>query len=257
MAICPLEKKLIKALEAIETIDAHEHLSPEEVRVNTKVDAFTFFAHYTRGDLRAARMPEADYQATHNADLPLDHRWRLFAPYWEQIRWSSYSRSALIAAKKFYGVDDINEHTYVELSEKMAAANRPGLYQRVLRDACNIHTSLTECRRTDLGTPLLTPVMPILPQDIWGLQSRGEVIASETRGGPSVRTLDDPILANRAYTRRIKSEGAVGLKTVANPYGRPDRKAANEAFEELRTGASSNLPSTNPLRDYAVDDAIR
>ncbi len=257
MAISPLEKRLVKALEAIETIDAHEHLSPEDVRVNRKVDAFTFFAHYTRGDLRAAGMSEADYQATQNADLPLDCRWRLFAPYWEQIRWSSYSRSALIAAKKFYGVDDINEHTYVELSEKMATANKPGLYQRVLRDACNIRTSLTQCQRTDVGTPLLTPVMPILPQDIWGLQTWREIIASEADGGPAVRTLDDLIAANRAYTRRVKSEGAVGLKMAANPYGRPDRRAANEAFEELRTGASSNLPATNPLRDYVVDDAIR
>jgi predicted TIM-barrel fold metal-dependent hydrolase len=257
MAISPLEKKLVKALEAIETIDAHEHLSPEDVRVNTKVDAFTFFAHYTRGDLHAAGMPEADYQATQNADLPLDYRWRLFAPHWEQIRWSSYSRSALIAAKKFYGVDDINEHTYVELSEKMAAANKPGLYQRVLRDACNIRTSLTQCQRTDVGTPLLTPVMPILPQDIWGLQTWREIIASEADGGPAVRTFDDLIAANRAYTRRVKCEGAVGLKMAANPYGRPDRRAANEAFEELRTGASSNLPATNPLRDYVVDDAIR
>lgn len=256
MILSPLEQKLVKALETIETIDAHEHLFPEDVRINTKVDVFTFFAHYTHGDLRASGMSEADYQAIQNRDLPLDYRWRVFAPHWEQIRWTSYSRSALISARKFYGVDDINEKTYQELSEKIAAGNTPGLYQRVLRDACNIRTSLTQCQRTDLGTPLLTPVMPILAQGIWGLQSWEEVVSAE-QGGPAIRSLDDLMSANRAYISRVKSEGAVGLKMVSNPYGQPSRKAAQEAFEQLRTGAVSHLPAVNPLRDYVLDGAIR
>lgn len=255
MVLSPLEQGLVSALETIEVIDAHEHLSPEEVRTNTKVDVFTLFAHYTYGDLRAAGMSEENYRATQNHDLPLDFRWRLFAPYWEQIRWGTYARAALLAAKRFYDADDINEQTYVDISEKMAKANTAGIYQRVLREACGIRTALTQCGRTDLGTPLLTPVMPLLAYDLWDVDSWARIAEADLGSGP-VKTLDDLLAVGRAYIGRVKSEGAVGLKMASNPFGEPNRAAAFEAFERLRSGAMRALPQVNPLRDYLVDQMI-
>jgi len=257
MALSPLEQSLLTALESIEVIDAHEHLSPEADRVKARVDVFTLFSHYTYGDLMAAGMSESDYRATQNADLPLDYRWRLFAPYWEQIRWGSYARAALLAAAKFYGADDINEKTYVSISERMAKANTPGIYQRVLREACHIRTSLTQCGRTDLGTPLLTPVMPLLLHDLWEVESWRRISQPDLAPGAAIRTLDDLLAVTRAYINRVKSEGAAGLKMVSNPYGEPNRGGAYQAFEQLRTGAVSSLPYVNPLRDYLVDEAVR
>ena len=257
MKLLPVEQRLFTALEGIEVIDAHEHLSPEEVRLRSHVDVFTLFAHYTRGDLAVAGMSQADYDATQNPNLPLEYRWKLFAPYWERIRWGSYARAALLAAKRFYDADDINEKTYVAISERMAAANTPGIYERVLRDACHIRTALAQCGRTDLGAPLLTPVMPLLPGDMWNTQVWSRLPAPDLPGGAAVKGLDDLLEVVRAYIRRVKSEGAVGLKMVSNPYGAPDRKAAHEAFEQLRTGALSELPWVNPLRDFLVDEAIR
>ena len=263
MTLSPLEQRLVAALEQMEIIDAHEHLDTEERRLRVRVDVFTLFAHYTRGDLRVAGMSEADYNATQNADLPLDYRWRLFAPYWEQIRWASYARAALIAAQKFYGADDINEKTYVAISEQMAEANKPGIYQRVLREACNIRTALSQCVRTDLGTPLLTPVMPLVTDmETWDRACRPTV--TDWQGVPrpmapsvSVRTLDDLLAANGAYIAAVKSEGAVGLKMASNPYQSPDRAEAQQCFEQLRKGEVRSLPYRNPLRDYVVDEMIR
>jgi predicted TIM-barrel fold metal-dependent hydrolase len=71
-----------------------------------------------------------------------------------------------------------------------------------------------------------------------------------------VRTLDDYLDALRRYVVRVKSEGAVGLKMMSNPYCQPDRAAALEAFEKLRTGAIECLPPVNPLRDYVIDQTI-
>jgi predicted TIM-barrel fold metal-dependent hydrolase len=263
MVLSSLEQRLVAALEQMEIIDAHEHLDTEARRVQTRVDVFTLFAHYTRGDLRVAGMSEADYNATQNPDLPLDYRWRLFAPYWERIRWASYARAALIAAQKFYGADDINEKTYVTISERMAQANKPGLYQRVLGEACKIRTALSQCARTDLGTPLLTPVMPLVTEmETWDQVCRPTV--NDWRGNPrlmdpsaAVHTLDDLIAANRTYIVAVKSEGAVGLKMASSPYQNPSRAEAQEYFEQLRTGRVQSLPYRNPLRDYVVDEMIR
>jgi len=263
MLLSPLGQRLVSALEQMEIIDAHEHLGPESERLKVNVDVMTLFSHYTRGDLSVAGMSEADFNTIQNHDLPLDYRWSLFAPYLDRIRWASYARAALIAAQKFYGADDINEKTYVSISEKMAAANKPGLYERVLKDACNIRTALAQCVSTDLGTPLLTPVMPLSTElNTWDQVCRPAVTSWSgipRRMDPTqeVRTLDDLVSANRAYIRSVNADGTVGLKMASNPYQNPSRSEALTCFRQLRKGEVQSLPWSNPLRDYVVDEMIR
>ncbi|MCC6445161.1 MAG: amidohydrolase family protein [Armatimonadetes bacterium] len=253
MELNALEKSLMAAMEEFEIIDCHEHLGPEKNRLAAEVDVFTLFAHYTRGDLSVAGMSETVYQSLFNRDIPLSRRWEIFAPFWKQIRWGSYARAALLAAEKFYGASDINENTYQAISEAMRAANTPGIYERVLKDACKIRTSLTQCGSTDLGTPLLTPVMPLISGEV---ESWNSLTHPAFEPEAQVRFLDDYLDAVRRYVMRVKSEGAVGLKMMSNPYESPDRSEAMSAFERLRSGAESRLPSPNPLRDYIVDRII-
>jgi len=80
-----LQKRLVEAMEAMEIIDAHEHLRPEKSRIELPVDVFTLFSHYTHGDLRVAGMPENDYQVLFDREIPLQRRWKLFSPYWREI----------------------------------------------------------------------------------------------------------------------------------------------------------------------------
>lgn len=247
-----LEKHLCEAMEELEIIDAHEHLGPEKVRVESPVDVFTLFSHYTRGDLGVAGMSEEDYQALFNQDIPLERRWELFAPYWREIRWGSYARAALLAAQQFYGFDDINDETYEPLSQKMKEANKPGLYERVLRDTCKIRTALTQCGSTDLGTPLLTPVMPM----VYAMESWKDLLRPGYAPDATVRSLDDYLDVVRGYIVRVKGEGAVGLKMMSNPYTAPSREEAARAFKKLRDDEQGSLPLPNPLRDYVVDQAI-
>jgi predicted TIM-barrel fold metal-dependent hydrolase len=253
MKLTKLEQDLVEAMASLEIIDCHEHLGPERSRIAAEVDVFTLFAHYTRGDLMVTGMSEADYNALFNRAIPLERRWDLFAPHWDNIRWGSYARAALLAAQKFYDVDDINETTYEALSDRMRKANTPGLYERVLKDACNIRTALTQCGSTDLGgTPLLTPVMPMIYEtECW------EALAHPPFDSDAVvRSLDDYLDAMRRYVVRVKAEGAVGLKMMSNPYQAPSREEALSAFNGLQSGAVARLPVPNPLRDYVVDETI-
>lgn len=256
-----LEKDLLEAIEKLEIIDSHEHLSPEKNRTDTDVDVFTLFSHYTRGDLVAAGMSEADYRSLFNRDIPLERRWAIFEPYWEQIRWGSYARAALLAAHKFYGAYDISRETCEDLSTAIQEANKPGLYQRVLREACNIVTAITQCGKTELGTPLLTPVMPLI-HDVGSWEALSH---PSFEPNAAIRCLDDYLDSVRRYILRMKSEGCVGLKARSGPYGSPSREAAMEVFERLRKGSVARIPDvqwsgthaeSNPLRDYVVDQAI-
>lgn len=249
MRVPDAERHLLAALEEMEIIDCHEHLPPEADRLSWQVDVFTLFSHYTAPDFIVAGMRQADYERTQDATLPLDYRWRLFEPYWRQVRWNSYARAALITAKRFYGFDDINAETYQPLSDAIRKQNTPGLYQRVLGDACRIRTSLTQCGRTDTGTSLLTPLLHMTPD----MSSWRAIQGCGYCQGQTMHTLDDFLDACRAAFTKGQAEGCVGLKMMSNPYGNPDRAAAVTAFDNLREGRPADHDA---LRSYYVDQMV-
>jgi uncharacterized protein len=247
-----LETSLCDAMAAFDIIDCHEHLGPEADRVASPVDVFTLFSDYTSRDLLMAGMSVDQYRSLQDRDLPLQQRWELFKPYWERIRWGSYARASLLAAQKFYDIDDINDDTYELLTERIQAANTPGIYQRVLGDACNIRVALTQCSSTDLDSPLLVPLMPVFfDTRTWETLSQEPCVADMEIG-----TLDEYVEAVRQYIARVKAEGAVGLKMVSNPFGKPNRDEAAAAFDALRKDPEMYLADPNPLKDYLADEAI-
>ena len=128
MKLSDQEKALVAAMSEWEIIDCHEHLSPESARLDQDVDVFTLFAHYTRGDLAVAGMSQEDYDSLFNRNIPLQVRWKTFRPYWNEIRWTSYSLAALLSAQRFFDVDDINDDTYEQISAAIQTHNIPGLY---------------------------------------------------------------------------------------------------------------------------------
>lgn len=251
-AVSEVEEELRQGMEEFEIIDCHEHLGPEKERVESAVDVFTLFSDYSHADLIVAGMSEVDYRSLYNRSLPLERRWALFRPYWQEIRWNSYSRAALLTVRKFYGFEDINDETYGPLSEAMQKTNRPGIYQRILRDECKIRVALTECHSTKLGTSLLVPVMPMVYEmETWQALSHPP-FDPEVR----VRSLDNYLDVLKAYVCQVKAEGTVGLKMFVGPYQKPVREDALAAFESLRKGSESHLPTLNPLRGYVIDQII-
>ena len=233
-----LEKNLVKAMAEFEIIDCHEHLGPERRRTDSQVDVFDLISSYTRLDLLTAGMTDSDYQSLHDRDLPLEQRWSLLKPFWEQIRWGSYARVVLLAAEWFYGFDDVNDDTYGPLSEAVAKANKPGLYERVLRDACRIRTALTLSDTTQLGTPLLTPLVRMgyrfsqTDQYPYQMVRTWEDLSSPRFGADGViDSLDDYLDNFRRYLLRSKAEGVVGLKMASSPNA-PGARGRGGRFRE-------------------------
>jgi predicted TIM-barrel fold metal-dependent hydrolase len=250
MKLSPTAQKLFEAFEDFEIIDAHEHLPPEHVRVEQDVDFATLFAHYTRSDLIAAGMPPRDYDRMHDANLPLDYRWRLFEPFLPHIRHGSYARAAFIAAKEFYGCDDISAQTYTLISERMKEANKPGIYKRILREKCRIRSALTQANRTDYDLDLLIPIMPL--DTYAGIRTWQQIQDRARELGQIVNSLDDYLATVRQGLARWKEQGVVGIKMASRPYCEPDRSEAVSCFEKLRSGCEKELADMNPLRDFVT-----
>jgi len=251
-----IRHELIEALAGFEIIDAHEHLGPEKDRLAASVDVFTLFSHYTHYDLVVAGMSQEEYKSLFDQQIPLERRWATFAPYWQHIRWGAYARAGLLAAQRFYGFDDINDQTYLPLSEAIREGNTPGIYERVLGQACRIRTALTQpltpVPPVDLGSSRLTSVMrdPLMSS----FSTRQDVFSPAIDPQATINSLDDLLDVNRRFIARVKAEGAVGLKVMSYPCEAPSRKEALEVFERVRAGV--DYPMLNPLRTYVTDALI-
>ncbi len=245
------EKKLLKELEDMEIVDAHEHLPPEPVRTSAKVDVLTLFSHYTGTDIITSGMSPGDHKKLFDHDIPLEQRWKLFRPYLDHIRFGSYSRPAFIVAKDFYGHDDITDDNYKELSERIAEDNKPGIYKKILRDKCNIRVCLTQSGRTDYDLDLLIPLMPM--GTYWGIKSLEDLKAKSEELGVDVSDLESYLVLARKGIEKWKSEGAVGLKMASRPTVDLDRKIAENVLKKILKGEDpAEMEGSDHLRDFLM-----
>jgi len=228
-----LKQRLLDEMRTWEIIDCHEHLPPESVRLAQPVDALTLFSHYTHNDLITAGMSREDYDRTQDHALPLCERWELVKPYWERIRFTGYARPILYALRRFYEADDLTDDTVAAVSERMQANNTPGLYERVMREACHIRLCLTQIGRVpDENRDLLVPILPLDQfATAPGLYEMGE--QASLRG---VRTLADYLEVVRANLQCAKRQGVVGLKMMSAVLPPEDPAAAASAWAALRAG---------------------
>ena len=142
-----LYNRLKTEIDAMPVVDMHEHLLlPEEDYLKLEADFGRFLFWYTVDDLQSSGLVIPDLQEfketagqTLRIDdkvLTPDEKWQHLKPYWEQIRFTGYSRAALLSMRKLLGVEDLNDSTYREVSEKLASLMKPGFYRKVLNDIC-------------------------------------------------------------------------------------------------------------------------
>jgi hypothetical protein len=241
------EQKLMDAMSRMDIIDAHEHLTPEETLLSKPRDVFALVGHYVRFDLFSAGMDREaynvhgtrvkpackDFNRLYDPDIPLEKRWEFFEPYWQYVRFGSYSRTSRLAAKLYYDVDDINGQTYRELSERIADESTPGIHQRVLVDKCRIAAALTQFGYTNCDRPLV-PVAPapLLTQ----VRDRNHVEILSGKLNTTAKTLDDWVALAKKQIDKWTSEGSVGIKISSQYNEPPDRSAAEAAFKKLLDG---------------------
>lgn len=223
-----LAKQLYAQISALPTVDAHEHLHAEEMRVARQVDIFLLFHQYLCTLLVAAGMPEEQAEALGDETTPLDEKWAALAPYLDQVRHTGCARPAFEALQRFFGEDDLTASNYERLSERMRAHNTPGLFERCLRDACGIVMVLNQ-NRTMWQNEWFRP---ILPEDYF-LCSGGlaDVERLAQWAGEEVPPTLERFLAamEKVLTQRVQ-EGMIGVKGVCYPHILSDAETARAAY---------------------------
>jgi predicted TIM-barrel fold metal-dependent hydrolase len=133
---------LIEYIHTLPVIDSHEHLPGESERIDRKVDFTLLFSHYCRDDLAAAGMTEQQQEQIFG-DAPVPEKWQLLEPFLSNTETSGYMRAAYLAMQKFYGMGAVRSlDDAVELTARVKAANKAGLYSHVLQEGCAIRRSM-------------------------------------------------------------------------------------------------------------------
>ncbi|NLT59633.1 MAG: amidohydrolase family protein, partial [Candidatus Hydrogenedentes bacterium] len=263
----PAFQALHEAIAAIPLIDTHEHIKPEATLAGRTWSLFDFLEHYVSSDLVSAGMSREALEKLRQPDngLSLEERWNLMAPYWPFAKTTGYGRAMTAYMRDLFGIDDINETTWAELSRRINdARSRPGWYRTVLKDKANIDCSLVI---TWPGEPVAVDraffrAVPIL--DHYAIPgTRAELEQLEKEAACSIQTLDQLLTAQETMLDAFTRQGIAAVK-IFLAYRRTlrfDRVSKTEAarvFDRIWLSQTQDLAfdDLKPLQDFMTRTLI-
>lgn len=253
------EDRIISAVNEIRIIDTHEHLGTEEQRLQSsdKIDFTYLFRHYAKEDLISAsnNSNKGLIELIYKSDFPLSDRWELLKPYYKAMRSTGYGRVPLIAARDLYGVSDINKSTIEELTAKMREANKPGLYQHVLKEKAKIDLSIQDMGHQKFDQKFYRHVERFSQFAL--ISSGSEIKDFGAQHNLEINNMKDYLqLLRKVFVAGVNS-GMVGVKTGA-AYVRilKFENVSKEKGEAVFTALLNNLPVSSEdikaVQDYLM-----
>jgi hypothetical protein len=250
--------------------DTHEHLREEPDRLpGGKLaqdnDIRIFFSQYVDSDLAVAGMPEADLKLINSPETDLSRKWNLIRPWWERIKNTGYGFMVRESIRALYGEIDIADDNFQKINDGIRNLIKPGYYQRVLKDICNID----HCQVNALETPVYRETTPsaLLLQDICTTQISSSFDPAVIRSliGREVKSVDDCLEGiNLVFTRY--GTQAIAVKNQSAYQRKLDYK--RWSFDEVTTcfkycigknwqvAPEERKPLEDYLFHYSVDKAV-
>ncbi len=151
-----LKKDIEELVNGIPFVDTHEHLLPEQERLETAgsstvtpaLDFGLLMSHYTDSDLQVAGMSGEDHKRLISKELSPAEKWKLVSPYYERCRYTGYQQCVREAVRVLYGEDDIRADNCERISRLIREGVRPGFYRRILREVSNIEYAQVNCLKS-------------------------------------------------------------------------------------------------------------
>ena len=233
MPCTELYRRLKAEIDTIPVVDIHEHhLYPEEDYLKLNADFGQLLFQYNSDDLLSAGMVVPDFQEFWDTAgyvlridskvLSLNEKWSYIKPYWENTRYTGYSRAVLHSLKKLCGIDDLNDSTYREVSDKISSLIKPGIYRKIFKDLCGFKYILN-----DIDTMAAPGAFERMDRSIFHFTARfrhfshahlpGGIEYLEKKFDRTIRNIDHLLETIDAQFDLWKQEGRVALK-LADAY---------------------------------------
>jgi len=179
---------LLLYISELTIIDTHEHLPPYEAKRNKNADVLSeYLSHYFNRDLVSAGLSKKDHDKAVDPSGDLPERWKLVEPYWDKCRFTGYGRSLDLTVQALYGIERIDGDTIAALNSAFQkTVSSAGHYRKVLKELCQIETSLLDAGTLDVDRDIFTPIPRIdcfiTPDGVAALNSIGEESGVEVTG---------------------------------------------------------------------------
>ncbi len=254
------EKRIEKVVNNIRLIDTHEHLRIEEVVMQDSIFDFTYlFQHYFQHDLKSAGMSPIVLKMVFNNNFSIKDRWEMVKPFWYATRATGYGRVPLIAAKDLYGISDINDDTYLELSKRIQDSMKPGWYKHVLKDKAGIDVSIMDVGQVQQDKDFYVHVERF--DGFVNVFSASETFRLGQAQDIDVKSIDDFVLALEKDFQSGLEREMVGVKSGLAyqriiQYDNVSKEKAEEVFQIImsrdESQAKLDFESVKPLQDYMM-----
>ncbi len=260
------EKRIEKAVNDIRLIDTHEHFVMEkQVTANSNFDFTHLFQQYIKDDLISAGMSTSALKMVTGSVFSIADRWEIVKPFWYSMRTTGYGRVTIIAANDLFGISDINDDTYQELSKRINDSMKPGWYRHVLKDKAKIDISIIDWGfKPNRGHVKFDKEFYVHVErydDFINVFSFSKIEKFGKEYGIEVKSLDDYIhTLEKAFQAGLEYE-MVGIKSALAykriiQYDDVSKEKAEEVFTKILTRDISlpklSFESVKPLQDYMM-----
>lgn len=260
------EERIHQAVYDLRIIDSHEHLMNEKQSATLQGDIGCLFNNYQCSDLASSGSGRTGEELEHqmrNPDLSPDEKWEMIRDHWDDVKATGYGRMISIAARDIFGITELNENTYKELSDRIAKLReRKDYYEYILKTKAKIDLSILVGYNDDPAKQDDRYFKSLYWSDgIYLLESYRQIASvCKNAGQPAAGTLSeyeqiiDTIIHNQLFVK-----GAIGLK-VMMAYKRTlqcdvvPREKAIAIFEKLQSNEQDKLSfeEVKPLQDYLL-----
>ncbi len=261
-----LYRRIRSEVDKIWIVDTHEHLADEETYLKRPADFLTRMLHYVDADLmpRVSASDPAVFLRVQDPAIPLEERVPLFLRHWQFVKTTGYGRALTRVVKDLYGtdIDQLTPESCRELNRRIAAANTPGLYRRILKDKARIDVSIAVSRQPR-DPEYFRRVARFDHYVRAGSRKDLDAIAAST--GVAIRSLADVVRALEVEFDRAVKDGAVGVKSALAyertlSFPRVTEAEADAAFMRLSNTpvrapgvwAAQTTPDVKPYGDYLM-----
>lgn len=260
------EERIHTAIDTLMIIDTHEHLINEKQSDALKGDFGCLFNNYQFSDLVSAGSKtslEEMERKMRSLKLSPTEKWDVIKDHWDDIKTTGYGRMINIAARDLFDIPELNQNTYMELSERIAKLReKEDYYEYILKKKAKIDLSIligfndNPAKQDDRYFKSL-----FWYDGMYLLDSYQQVISiCENSNEPVATTLADyEKLVEKIMHKQIFVNGVVGLK-IMMAYKRTlqcddvPRAKAMELFQKLRENKSGKISfeEIKPLQDYLL-----
>jgi hypothetical protein len=245
-----LSRRMLEAVEQVPIVDIYERLVPERHRVSRRMDFLAWLVAGAEVDLRAMGIGPDELLLLKDVAGAPDERWSVLARYWPFLRTMHSGRLVLRVAWELFGVENIDERTWKDLSAMLWKQAAPGYYLALLQERANIRRMFVD-EEVDPATRACC--VPIGNLDaLLSIRCRPEM-ASWMRplDPPAVVTLEVLDALIEQFVQQRIDDGCVGFKMGTLPeVMRPSAEQAMWAFGRVSRCEASAGPVESDLHSH-------